>query len=234
MNNKLKIKISVDILMTIILFILMSYNYTGGKNHEIAGTAMLMLLILHHILNITWYKNLGRKKYNGARILQIAVNILLLVDMLGLMISGIAMSRYMYTFIDLGISASFSRMIHMIFSYGGFLLMGFHIGLHYMMIIKMVGKMFGLEEKQKLRTMILRCIATAIAGYGIYALEKRELLDYILQKNQFPFFNNEESVIFFIIDYIAIMGLMIFISYYIQKIIIKIDKGMRQRRKHLK
>lgn len=210
--------------MTIILFVLMSYQYTGGNNHEIAGAAMLILFILHHILNISWYKNLGRKKYRGARILQTAIDILLLVDMLGLMISGIAMSRYMFTFLDLGIGASVARTLHMTCSYGGFLLMGFHIGLHYAMIINMVGKMFGIEKKQRLRTIVLRCMATAIAGYGIYALEKRGLLGYIVQKNQFAFFNNEEPVVFFIIDYVAIMGLMIFISYYMQKIIMKMHK----------
>jgi|GEM_PF-3553636 len=85
--------------------------------------------------------------------------------------------------------------------------MGFHIGFHYAMIINMVGKMFGIKKKQRLRT-----------------------ISYILQKNQFAFFNYEESVVFFIIDYITIMGLMIFISYYMLKIIMKLDNGMRQRR----
>lgn len=234
MNTKMKVKISVDILMTIVLFIVMSYQYTGEKNHEIAGAVMLILFILHHFLNLSWYKNLAKGKYKAARILQTAIDFLLLVDMLGLMVSGIAMSRYVFTFVDLGIGASIARTLHMICSYAGFLLMGLHIGLHYGMIINMVAKMFGITKKQILRRIILRCIAIVIAVYGMYALVERDLFSYILQKNQFVFFDYEEPAILFLMDYVAIMGLMIFVSYYLQKIIVKLAKEIKKKKEIIK
>lgn len=226
----MKIKMSVDILMTIVLFTLMSYQYTGVDNHEIAGAVMLILFILHHLLNINWYKNLVKGKYRVVRILQTVIDFALLVLMLMQMISGIAMSRYVFAIMNLGIGASLARTLHMTCSYAGFLLMGFHIGLHYGMITNMFGKMLGFKNKQIVRTIILRIVAVVIAAYGIYALEKRDLLSYILQKTQFAFFNYEESVKFFLMDYLAVMGLMIFVAYYLQKVIMKFDNRSRQRK----
>lgn len=224
----MKIKLSVDILMTILLFALMSYQYTGGNNHEIAGAIMLILFVLHHVLNINWFKNLTKGKYRAARLLQMVIDFALLAVMLIQMISGIAMSRYVFTFVDLGLRASDARSLHMIFAYAGFLLMGFHVGLHYSMIINMFSKIIGLKSKQIARTIILRCVAVVTAGYGIYSLNKRDFISYILQKSQFAFFDYEEPAIFFLIDYLAIMGLMIFISYYLQKGIIKCGNRNRQ------
>ena len=61
----------------------------------------------------------------------------------------------------------------------------------------------------------LRVIGTVIAGYGVYALIKRDLVRYMFLKTQFVFFDFEEPLIFFILDYIAIMGLFVFAGHYI-------------------
>lgn len=54
-----------------------------------------------------------------------------------------------------------------------------------------------------------------IAGYVVYAFGKREFGGYILLKNQFAFLDFDEPIMFFYLDYIAIMGLFIFIGNYV-------------------
>lgn len=219
MKAKQTIKIIIDICMTILLFVLMAFHYVGLQWHEVTGAAMLVLFILHHILNRNWYKALGKGKYRSSRVLLIVVDVVLLVDMLLLMFSGIAMSRYVFQFLDLPVSKAWAREMHMTASYAGFLLMGFHIGLHYGMILGMVKKMFSVTgtKKNTVLTWILRGMAVLIAIYGTHALYTRKFVDYISQKVMFAFFDYEEPVIYFILDYVAIMGLMIFISYYLQQ-----------------
>lgn len=225
MTVKLKIKVSIDIIMTGLLFVLMSYQYIGEEKHEIAGTAMFVLFILHHILNQSWYKNLHNGKYSVSRVIQTLTDILLFADMVGLMVSGIAMSRHVLHFLKLDINQSFARELHMTASYVGFLLMGFHIGLHFGMIMNMVRRMSGIEKNQDLRTWSLRIAAACVAVYGAYALIQRELLAYILQIIKFAFFNYDEPTVSFFVDYVSIMGLMIFLAYYLQEIILwKRDK----------
>lgn len=65
------------------------------------------------------------------------------------------------------------------------------------------------------RTWVLRILALAIAGYGVFAFVKREIGNYMLLRNQFVFFDFDEPLLFFYLDYIAIMGLFIFIGNYV-------------------
>ncbi|SHO45391.1 DUF4405 domain-containing protein [Anaerocolumna xylanovorans] len=229
MNTKVKIKISVDILMTITLFVLMCFQYTGNNNHEVAGAAMLILFLVHNILNRNWYKNLFRGKYTAPRMLQTIVDISMLIVMLLQMISGISMSGYVFTFIPFGLRASTARTIHMLCAYAGFLFMSFHIGLHYGMIMTMFKKMLRFQTENKYRIICLRSVAAGIAVYGIYALIKRDFINYITMQIQFAFFDYEEPVIFFVLDYFAIMGTMVFIAYYLQRWLISKNKEVKKR-----
>lgn len=210
------IKVLIDICMTILLFVLMAFHYVGAQWHEITGTAMLILFILHHIVNGNWYKNLGRGKYRSGRILLTVVDVILLIDMLLLMFSGITMSRHVFRILDLPVSKAWAREIHMTASYMGFLLMGFHIGLHYGMIMGMVKRVFSITKRNVVRIWILRGLAALIAVYGVYALYARKFIDYISRNVMFAFFDYDEPVFLFILDYAAIMGLMIGIAYYLQ------------------
>lgn len=217
MKVKQVVKIGIDTGMTVLLFVLMAYHYVGPKWHEVTGAAMLVLFILHHILNGNWYKALGKGKYSSVRILLTTVDAVLLIDMLLLMFSGISMSRYVFRFLDIPVSKAWARGMHMTASYAGFLLMGFHIGLHYGMIVGMLKRKCPAAKKNKAVIWTLRVLAALVAGYGVYALSTRKFVDYIFQKVMFAFFDYEEPVLTFVLDYAAIMGLMIFISYYLQR-----------------
>lgn len=224
MNTKLRTKILVDILMTITMFVVMCYPYTGGDYHEVAGTVLLVFIVLHQILNRNWYKNLVNGSFNGPRILQTVVDIGLLVVLFLQMFSGISMSRYVFTFLPFGMNAGMARTIHLVCAYLSFLLMGFHVGLHYAMIINMFRRMFHISGENKVGIICLRTIAIVIAVYGIYAIGKRDFMEYIMMRTHFAFFDYEEPALVFVLDYIAIMGTMVFVAYYIQKFLINRKK----------
>lgn len=217
MSVKQKIKIVIDIGMMLLLFVLMAFHYVGPQGHEIAGSVMLVLFIVHHILNGNWYRTLGKGTYRAGRIFLTVVDVVLLVDMFLLMFSGIAMSRYVFRIFELPVSKAWAREMHMTASYAGFLLMGFHAGLHYGMILGMIRKAFSVTKRNAVRTWILRGIVFLIAVYGVYALYTRKFMDYISQKVMFAFFDHDEPVILFILDYAAIMGLTIGVAYYVQR-----------------
>ena len=76
---KRHLRLSVDVLMTLILPLLMAYSLIGEAFHEIAGTAMMVLFIVHHILNRRWYGALFKGKYTAARVFRMVLDSLLLV-----------------------------------------------------------------------------------------------------------------------------------------------------------
>ncbi len=51
MQTKMKIKIGIDLLMTVLLLLLMAYQITGQELHEWFGAGELLLFLLHNILN---------------------------------------------------------------------------------------------------------------------------------------------------------------------------------------
>lgn len=184
--------------MSVVLFVLMSYQHTGQKNHEIFGAIMLVLFILHHILNYKWFKNLGKGKYSPQRLLLTVTDCLMLVVMLLLMISGIGMSRYVFRFLNFDMSMSLARNMHMVASYLSFLIMGFHIGQHFGMIL-------GRLRKFNIKPWILQIIAAITAIYGLVALVKRNFLSYITLRMHFVNFNYEEPIIYYELDLFSIL-----------------------------
>lgn len=213
MKPKMIIKIITDIAMTAALLLLMTYGLIGEAAHEWIGASMFVLFILHHILNSHWNRNLFKGKYTAIRILQTILVILVLFSMLGSMFSGIILSRHIFPFIRIRGWRSFARNLHMICAYWGFVLMSLHLGLHWNMMMGMVRKL--VNRKSVARTWVLRAVALLIAGYGIYAFIRRGIGRYMLMMDHFVFFELREPIIFFIVDYVAVMGLFVFVGHYL-------------------
>ena len=92
----------IDISMVILLPMLMAYSLLGETFHEAAGTLMFILFIVHHVMNRGWYRSLKRKKPAPADVLRLILNALLAVFMILQPVTGILMSKHLYTFIDAG------------------------------------------------------------------------------------------------------------------------------------
>lgn len=140
MKPKAICKILIDVLMTLALLFLMGYQFWGEVAHEWAGAGMFLLFILHHILNRQWHQNLFRGRFTPSRILLLALDLLLLLAMLGLMVSGMMLSNHVFAFMDLHGGMSFARLLHMAASHWGFVLMALHLGLHWGMFVSLTGK----------------------------------------------------------------------------------------------
>ena len=213
------LKILVDLAMTVLLLLLMAYLLVGETAHEWMGLAMFLLFIFHHLLNRNWYSNLFRGKYTPLRILQTTVDVLLLAAMIGLMVSGIILSRVVFDFLPISGGMGFARTLHMIASYWGFLLMSLHLGLHWGMIIGMFRKAAGIEHPSRIRTWILRVLAVGLCAYGIYAFVKNGIASYIFLQTHFVFFDMDQPLPFFFAEYIGMMGLWAVLAHYIGKLL---------------
>lgn len=216
MKKKLVCKIAIDMAMTVLLLFLMARQITGETAHEWLGAGMFVLWIAHHILNRNWYGHLWKGKYTPVRIIQTVINIALLLSMLGLMISGIILSREVFAFLPISGGTALARQIHVPAAFWGFVLMALHLGLHWNMILGMMRKAIGGAETTGKR-IVLRLAAAAIAGYGLYAFVKNQLLSYMFLKSPFVFFDFERPQLLFFTEYIAIMGLFIFLAHYASK-----------------
>lgn len=105
--------------------------------------------------------------------------------------------------------ANMARNIHILCAYWGFLLMAVHLGLHWNMMLRILERALPMKG-------IAKILGLLIAVYGGYAFYKREIVNYLFLRSHFVFFGPEESLGVFLLDYIyiAMMGMIVFITYY--------------------
>lgn len=215
MKPRIAFKIIIDIAMTVALMLLMTYELIGQSTHEWIGMGMFVLFLIHHVLNRKWSGNLIKGKWTPFRIWQTILVLWVLVSMIGSMVSGIILSRSVFSFLPIRSGQSWARIMHLLCAYWGLVGMSLHLGLHWSMVIGMTQKYLG--KPSQLCTWILRLLAAGIAAYGVYAFVKRDIGSYMLLKSEFVFFDFEEPLIFFFVDYFAIMGLFVFLGHYAAK-----------------
>lgn len=217
MANKTAVRHLVDLLMTVVLVLLMAYFLTDQEIHEWLGAGMLVLFIAHHILNRKWLQALGRGKYTPYRVLQTALALLVLLCMLGSMLSGIWMSRYVFDFLPTQGHMGLARTAHLLCAYWGFLLLSAHLGLHWGMVLGAARRAAGNRKPSALRTGVLRVLAAGISACGVYAFARQHIADYLFLRSHFVFFDYERPPVLYFLDLLSMMGLCISIFYYLGK-----------------
>ena len=210
-TNRKYVRIATDAVLILLLPLLMGYMLVGELYHEIIGTIMMIAFIAHHALNFGSIKAIFKGKYNARRIVNTVINALLFVIMILLPISGILMSKHLYTFLNISGLGSISRITHMLCAYWGFVLMCLHAGMH-------AGGMLVKIRKNRIAYIILLVLCAIISIYGIYAFYSRNIYEYMFLKTQFVFFDTDGKLLFFI-DYISIMVLFVSLGAVVDRIL---------------
>lgn len=219
-----KIRIIINILMTIFFITLMGYHITGNKIHEYLGVATLLLVITHNLLNIKWYKNILKGKYNFQRAFLTIVDLLLLIVTIGIAVSSMIISSEVFDFLNIQ-TTMFGRRLHMITTAWGFMLISAHIGLH------LGSAIFKLKDKLKNSTFeyVYYFILSAIMLFGGYSFITTRFWENMFLLNDFSFFEFDKSPIIVYLEYISILIFVAFIIYGIihitKNIINKLKKG---------
>jgi len=157
-------------------------------------------------MHLNWWRNLFKGRYNAYRVFNTAVNLALSVVMLCLPLSGIAMSKHLFTFLPTAGLAADARTAHMCLAYWGYVLMCVHLGLH-------------ADAMLKRKPGWLKYPVAAVSLYGAFAFVRREIPAYMFLRSQFAFFDFSEPRIFFFADYLAVMVLFAAIGYSMGKLL---------------
>lgn len=218
MDRKQMIKTAADALMTIALLMFMAYELIGQTTHEIIGTVMLLLFVAHHILNRSWHKNLFRGRYSPYRVFQAALVAAIFLLMAGQGVSGVLLSRHLFTFLPVRGGAYWARSLHMLGAYWNFVLMSLHLGLHWSMALAPLQRAF------QGKAVLLPVAGAAVALFGVTAFLRREVGAYLLGQIQFAIFDFEEPLVLFFLDYLAMMGLFVWTGHYLGLLLRKLSR----------
>ena len=221
---KLIIKRICDLAMIVLLPLLMAEILIGQEIHEWLGTSMLVLFLAHHLLNLGWWKSFYKGKYTPSRALGTTLDLLLLLDMAALGVSGMMMSGFVFAFLPISGGMIAARQLHLFASHWVLILMSAHLGLHVEQFFGMGRKLFRLSEKSAARAWILRIVAAAVSVYGIYAFFTQRIADYLFLQTHFVMFDETKAAASYFAETAAMIGLFAWAAYYTNKLLRSIGR----------
>ena len=210
MKPILKGKIAVDAAMTASMLLLMAYGLVGEAAHEWIGMGMFVLFVLHHVLNRRWIGAVPKGRYTPGRVVQTVLVGLIFLCMVGSMVSGVVISRHVFAFLPKHGGYELAGKLHMLCAYWGYVLMSLHLGMHWNLLLAMARRSL---RPSQVRTWTLRIAGCLFAAYGVVAFVRRDVGLYLLLKSHFVFYDYTEPLAFFLLDYLAVMGLFVMIGY---------------------
>lgn len=204
MNRILILKRTVDLVMLAGLVAVFAYRWTGNKRHEVLGTAWIVLVLFHNLLNRGWYKTLLCGNYSPRRVLGLIVNVLLCVDAAVLAVSGVFLSRDVFAFA--GFSGGLTwRAWHVAAAYWFVMLGGLHVGMH---LTFLLGRL-----KRSMGKCLFYGAAGALTCAGIWGLVSFKWWPRLWGLS--PFIGWDGSLIKFAVLILAVFGLFAFAGYLI-------------------
>ncbi|MFV0539356.1 MAG: DUF4405 domain-containing protein [Dysgonomonas sp.] len=214
MNSKLKFRLLLDLAMTILILLALAFRRTGDVLHEWIGLVAIVLFVIHNIINIQWYRQLFsiQRKYSLRWLVNATINILLIIIMATMAITGLIQSKIILASLDLQ-GNMLLRQIHTISAYWGYLLVSVHIGMHWQMLYK---HLFG-KITNDLYMICIRILGLLIAISGLFAFIERDMYSKLFLGLSFDFWDKSSAL--FLVYHLLIIGLLIWITYYALKLI---------------
>jgi len=204
------VNIVIDIAMLVMLLCAYALQIIGETVHIWIGIVTFCLFAIHIFINRNWFKNIFKEKYTPRRIVMTAVNILLALAMVTLMITGILEACWDASFLQFEGEITL-RQLHTTTAYWFLPLIGVHIGFHWEMFTKFIGKNFFLITAIR----ILACLFTA---FGVWSFFDRDMFAKLFFGFSFDYWPSERPAILFFVQTLSVIGIFVFATYYFMKL----------------
>ncbi|WP_176772794.1 DUF4405 domain-containing protein [Sporomusa acidovorans] len=197
----------------------MNYRYIGNSSHEIGGVVLALLFILHNMLNWRWYGYFFKGKQSLRRILMNLTNLLLVVAMVTVFVTGVLISVTVFAPLGIRSSSLFMHELHQGSAYASFILAAVHLGFHWEMLVAKCKNWLHIDGASRGWIIMSRSVSIIVITYGIYASFVNQIGDNLLMQHNFAGWGAEISLRGFLLDYFAIMGCYVGITYYLLQVL---------------
>jgi hypothetical protein len=216
LNPVFLLRLAFDLTAASLLLIGLAYWWLGNAVHELAGTAMFLLLLVHNVFNRRWYGNVPKTPREPRGLFNVGVTFLLLIGMLALLITSVLVSNTLSTFMS-PFGGFTARQIHVLAGYWVLIIVSIHLGLRWPLLMGVARKLFGISRPSAARTLVLRMLAAAIAIHGVWSSFALGVGTRLAMQTTLDWWNFEDAVAGFFVHCLAIVGLYIAVTYYAMK-----------------
>lgn len=187
-----KIKIILNILMTIMMILLMKLEPIG-LHHEVMGIAIFILFLIHKTLNYKFVKAVGKNIFNkklkiNSKIIFI-IDIILFCFMLTNFITGILISKFIFKEL-VTTNLELITILHKSTAWWTLILISIHIGLHLERLVNYFTKKYKNTKNNKVIIIVILIIYIIFAILGI-----RSLCKYSIYNKVIPLYNNQPQML---------------------------------------
>ena len=182
-------KFALDLVLLVLLALMYQKRVISMRFHELGGLALFGLFVLHKVLNWAWIASTTggilrrRIKLNPLWL----VDLLLLVSMTCIIITGLLISKTLPTAIEGGFGL---KAWHYFFSSLSIVLTGVHLGLHWPLLRRAIWDRIPLSGR--FRTVTGALVLCAVVCGGLFALSSTSILSRFVQpfSNSMPQYGN--------------------------------------------
>jgi len=207
------LRLTLDLLAAGLLLFGLSYWWLGNTAHELAGTLLFLLVIVHNLCNRRWYGAVANTGRQARGLFNLAITGALLVAMLALLVTSVLISHALSGLLS-AYGGFTTRQIHTLAAYWVLVIVSIHLGLRWPMIMGVARKLAGITRPNVARTLALRTVAIALAIHGFWSSFELAIGTKLAMRMTLDWWNFEASVAGFFIHCIAIASLYIAATYY--------------------
>jgi hypothetical protein len=216
MNAVFLLRLAFDCTAASLLLIGLAYWWLGNVVHELAGTAMFLLLLAHNVFNRRWYGTVRKTRREPRGLFNVGVTFLLLIAMVALLITSVLISNTLS-----GVMPPFggftARQVHVLAGYWALVIVSIHLGLRWPMLMGLARNLFGIAQSSAARTLVLRILAAAIAIHGIWSSFALGVGTTLAMQVTLDWWNFEDGAAGFFVHRMAIAGFYMVLTYYTMK-----------------
>ncbi|MBP6902820.1 MAG: DUF4405 domain-containing protein [Burkholderiaceae bacterium] len=206
MNRKLTLRLALDCTSGGLLLLCMAYWWLGNFTHEVAGTSLFGLLVVHNVLNRRWYTSLRRRQAPRPTLDKLLVAALL-AAMATLLITSVLISQTVFTAIAPA-DAHAARRVHLAAAYWALIIVALHIGSRWRVLLGAMRQcaqalQLPWQPPRAARALVIAVLAAA----GIYSSFQLGIGGKLVSRMSLDGWDFVESTLAFFVHHLAVVGL---------------------------
>ncbi len=210
----LPLRMVLDTIAACLLLAGLAYYWVDNTTHELIGTGMFLLVMLHNVFNRRWYGNMPRQRRQGSGLMNIGTTAILLITMLVLLVSSVLVSQTVFAFLGYE-SGPTARQVHLVAAHWAVLVVAIHLGMRWSLVMLTVRTQLRLAPHNRLRTVVLRVLAAVIAIYGVQSSTTMVFGSKLFMIDVMDMWDFNAEAGRFFVNFASIMGLYIALSHYV-------------------
>lgn len=211
--NVFRIRLLLDFLAVALIIACLAYWWLDNLSHELFGTALFALVIVHNVFNRRWYGGVTRRRMDATRIVNLVTIFCLAIGMTVMLVTSLLVSRDLFPFTAL--SGAFAvREIHMFAGNWVLLIIAIHLGTRWDVMMNAFRTTFGIQQPNVVHAWIARFIALIVVAWGVKSFFEMAFGSKLMLTYSLDMWDFKESTLGFFINYISIVGLCAAVTHY--------------------